>query len=52
MLNLRFRKSDIAIIRDSEKEGLMVSMNRIVEQKRTKLNDELSTYFRNIMPEY
>ena len=49
---MKIRKSDMALIRESEESGLMASMTSIVEHNRTELNNELSSYFRSQMPSY
>lgn len=46
------KKTDWALIRDAEAEGLMVSMNGIVERVRTDLNNKLSRFFRAAEPGY
>jgi hypothetical protein len=49
---MKFKKTDWGIVRDAENEGLMVGMTGLVERKRTELNNELSKYFRERMPNY
>jgi len=46
------KKPDWTLIREGEEQGHMVSMTGTIEPKRTPLNDELSTYFRNELPRY
>jgi hypothetical protein len=41
-----FRKSDVAILREAELNGLVAAMSSLVERNRTQLADELSDYFR------
>ncbi|RXZ78045.1 hypothetical protein EBB07_28735 [Paenibacillaceae bacterium] len=45
-------KSDWSIAREAEEKGLMAAMTNVVERKRTKLNNELSSYFRSKLPDY
>lgn len=49
---LLFQKPDWALVRNAESEGLMVSMDGLVERVRTDLNKELSEHFRTIEPKY
>jgi len=49
---MKVRKADWTLVREAEKDGLMASMTSIVERNRTKLNDELSNYFRQNVPGY
>lgn len=43
---------DWYLVREAEKKGLVASMTSTVERNRTDLNDELSNYFREKMPNY
>lgn len=45
-------KSDWGIIKEAERQGLMVSMTGLVERVRTDLNNELMAYFRGKLPKY
>lgn len=49
---MEMKKSDWALVREAEEQGLMVGMTGIVERNRTELNKELSQYFRKQMPNY
>lgn len=49
---MKFKKADWTIVRDAEREGLMVGMTGLVERNRTPLNNELGDYFRKQMPNY
>ena len=49
---MKIKKSDFALIKEAEKNGLMVSMDNIVHPIRTELNNTLSNYFREKMPSY
>jgi hypothetical protein len=49
---MKIRKSDFAILREHEEQGNAVSMTSIRESKRTKLNDMLGEYFRELFPSY
>lgn len=40
------------MVREAEDEGFMVGMTGFVQRKRTDLNNELSTYFREQLPKY
>ncbi|MFJ8531147.1 hypothetical protein [Bacillus sp. NPDC094106] len=46
------QKSEWAIVRDAEEQGLVVAMTSHVIQKRTELNNQLSDYFREKCPNY
>jgi hypothetical protein len=45
-MNVKFRKSDVAILREAETNGLVGWMTSLVERNRTELTNELSEYFR------
>jgi hypothetical protein len=45
-MNVKFRKSDVAILREAETNGLVGWMTSLVERNRTELTNELSVYFR------
>jgi hypothetical protein len=49
---MRLKKSDWTIVKEAEDKGLMVAMTSLVEGNRTELNDKLSLYFREQMPNY
>ncbi|MFP3751185.1 hypothetical protein [Bacillus altitudinis] len=49
---MKLKKSDWMLIREATEKGLLVSMNNLVERKRTELNEQLSDYFRKQMPDY
>jgi uncharacterized protein involved in high-affinity Fe2+ transport len=49
---MRFRKSDFAIVREAEENGLVAAMTSIVSRNRTDLNNELSDYFRSKLSNY
>ncbi|CAL8901987.1 conserved hypothetical protein [Bacillus pumilus] len=49
---MKLKKSDWKLIREATEKGLLVSMTNLVERKRTKLNEQLSDYFRKQMPGY
>lgn len=49
---MKFKKADWTLIREAEEQGLMVSMTNLVERNRTNLNNELSQYFREKMPNF
>ncbi|WP_338335460.1 hypothetical protein [Bacillus altitudinis] len=49
---MKLKKSDWMLIREATEKGLLVSMNNLVERKRTELNEQLSDYFRKQMPGY
>jgi hypothetical protein len=49
---MKLKKSDWAIVKEAENKGLMVAMTGLVERNRTELNDKLSLYFREQMPNY
>lgn len=49
---MKIKKSDFTILKEAERNGMVVSMTGIVEPIRTELNNELSKYFRGIMPNY
>ncbi|MBG9689393.1 hypothetical protein ABD91_00405 [Lysinibacillus sphaericus] len=47
---VKIMKSDWQLVREAESNGLCVSMNSIVERNRTELNKELSSYFKEKLP--
>lgn len=49
---MKLKKSDWMLIREATEKGVLVSMNNLVERNRTKLNEQLSDYFRKRMPDY
>ncbi|MCY8122215.1 hypothetical protein P8860_22340 [Bacillus spizizenii] len=49
---MKLKKADWVIVREAEKQGLMVGMTGLIERKRTNLNNELSDYFRKRLPDY
>lgn len=44
--------ADWVLVREAEKNGLVVSMTNILERNRTELNNELRKYFREKLPNY
>lgn len=51
-ITYEIKKSDWKLIREATEKGLLVSMTNLVERNRTKLNEQLSDYFRKQMPDY
>lgn len=49
---MKIKKADWLIVKEAEKEGLMVAMTSLVERNKTNLNEELSNYFRKKLPKY
>ncbi|MDY7043619.1 hypothetical protein RVS70_05310 [Virgibacillus sp. M23] len=49
---MKIIKSDWSLVKEAEEQGWMASMTGLVERNRTELNDKLSNYFREQLPEY
>ncbi len=49
---MQYKKADWVLVQEAEENGLVASMTGIVERKRTTLNNELSSYFREKMPTF
>lgn len=49
---MKLEKPDIGILREAEKQGLVASMTLILEPNQTELNEKLSKYFREQVPNF